>query len=251
MLAKRIIPCLDIMNGKVVKGVHFLDLTPIGDPVAIAKEYERQQADEVVFLDITATHEGRETVSGLIERAAAEMTIPFTVGGGIRTLDDFRKILDRGADKASVNTSAVTNPQLISEASAEFGKSCVVVAIDAKIVNGRYHVFIKGGREDTGLELAEWAKECERLGAGELLVTSMDGDGTQNGYDIPMIRAVTQAVRIPVIASGGCGEISHIIDVFTQTDCDAALVASLFHYAKAAVGDVKIEMERNGLPCRK
>jgi len=238
------------MNGSVVKGVHFLDLTQIGDPVTIAQKYEQQCADEVVFLDITAAYEERETICDVIERAAEELSIPLTVGGGIRTIDDFRKILARGADKVSINTSAVANPQLISKASAEFGKSCVVVAIDAKIIDGSYHVFVKGGREDSGLELVEWAKECERLGAGEILCTSMDCDGTQNGYDIPMLNAVVQVVSIPVIASGGCGEISHIIDLFKQTDCDAALVASLFHYGKATVGDVKFEMERKGIPCR-
>jgi len=238
------------MNGSVVKGVHFLDCTKIGDPVAIARQYERQCADEMVFLDITATNEERETICDLIERAAEGLSIPLTVGGGIRTIDDFRKILARGADKVSINTSAVAHPQLIAEASAEFGKSCVVAAIDAKIIDGSYHVFIKGGQEDSGLELVEWAKECERLGAGEILLTSMDCDGTQKGYDIPMLNAVAQCVNIPVIASGGCGEIRHIIDLFQQTDCDAALVASLFHYGKATVGDVKLEMERNGIPCR-
>jgi len=238
------------MNGNVVKGIHFLDLTKIGDPVAIAKQYELQRADEVVFLDITATYEGRETIYGLIERAAEELSIPLAVGGGIRTIDDFRKALACGASKVSISTSAVVNPPLISEASAEFGKACVVVAIDAKIVNGSHHVFVKGGREDTGLELVEWAKECERLGAGEILVTSMDCDGTQNGYDIPMLSAVARSVHIPVIASGGCGAVSHIIDVFKQTGCAAALVASLFHYGKATVNDVKAEMERNDIPCR-
>lgn len=250
MPAKRIIPCLDIMNGSLVKGVRFVDMEKIGDPVAIAKGYERQGADEVVFLDITATVEGRETFYGLIRRASEALSVPLAVGGGIRTVDDFRKALSCGVSKVSVNTAAVLNPQLIAEASAEFGKSRVVAAIDAQKVDQSYHVFIRGGHEDTGLDLVEWAKRCETLGAGEILLTSIDRDGTRDGYDIEMTGAVTRSVNIPVIASGGCGEISHIIGVFRETGCDAALAASLFHYGKATVGDVKLEMERNGIPCR-
>jgi len=250
MLTKRIIPCLDIKDGKVVKGVNFVGLADIGDPVEIAGRYNKQSADEIVFLDITATHERRDTHYALIERAARQLTIPLTVGGGIRTVDDIRKILSCGASKVSVNSAAVVNPELIREASELFGKQCVVVAIDAKKTDGGFKVFVNGGRENTGLDLEAWAKQCEALGAGEILLTSMDGDGTQNGYDIEMTRIAVENVGIPVVASGGCGSISHIIDVFKHTGCDAALVASLFHYGKATVGDVKLEMERNGIPCR-
>ncbi|GHT54025.1 imidazole glycerol phosphate synthase subunit HisF [Endomicrobiia bacterium] len=250
MLKKRIIPCLDIANGKVVKGVNFVDLVDVGDPVEIAKRYEQQCADEVVFLDITATYENRDIIYDLIRRAARELSIPLAIGGGIRTVDDFRKILSCGADKVTINSSAVANPNLILKASEEFGKQCVVVAIDGKLLDNQYKVFVEGGRKNTGLDLVEWAKKCETLGAGEILLTSMDGDGTQNGYDIAMTNAVCNSVNIPVIASGGCGSIDDIIDVFRKTNCDAALVASLFHYAMATVSDVKIQMERSDIPCR-
>jgi cyclase len=246
MLKKRIIPCLDIKDGHVVKGINFEGLVNVGDPVEIAKRYEDQMADEVVFLDITATHENRDTVYDLIERASSVLSIPLTVGGGIRTLDDFRKILNSGADKVSINSSAVNNPQLIKDASDEFGSSTVVVAIDSK----DFEVYINGGRKATGLNLVDWAKKVEELGAGEILLTSMNADGTQDGYDIAQTKAVCEAVNIPVIASGGCGSIQDIIDVFQKTDCDAALVASLFHYGKANVDEVKTEMERNNVPCR-
>lgn len=249
-LKKRIIPCLDLMNGKVVKGINFVDLVDVGDPVEIAKRYEEQCADEVVFLDITATYENRDTIYALIERAASELSIPLTVGGGVRTVEDFRKILNCGADKVSVNSAAVFNPGLIHEAAREFGKQCVVVAIDAKKTGDSYIVYVKGGREKTEIDLVEWVKRCEGLGAGEILLTSMDADGTRDGYDTAMLNAVCKEVNIPVIASGGCGSIGDIIDVFNQTACDAALVASLFHYGMATVNDVKIEMERNGIPCR-
>ncbi|GHT33317.1 imidazole glycerol phosphate synthase subunit HisF [Endomicrobiia bacterium] len=250
MLKKRIIPCLDIANGNVVKGVNFVDLVDVGDPVEIAKRYEQQCADEVVFLDITATYENRDIIYDLIRRAARELSIPLAIGGGIRTVDDFRKILSCGADKVTINSSAVANPNLIRKASEEFGKQCVVVAIDGKLLDNQYKVFVEGGRKNTGLDLVEWAKKCETLGAGEILLTSMDGDGTQNGYDIAMTNAVCNSVNIPVIASGGCGSIDDIIDVFRKTNCDAALVASLFHYAMATVSDVKIQMERSNIPCR-
>lgn len=249
-LKKRIITCLDIMNGKVVKGVNFADLVDVGDPVQIAKCYEEQCADEVVFLDITATHENRETIYKLIELAASELSIPLTVGGGIRTIDDFRKILSCGADKVAINSAAVATSELITQASAEFGKQCVVTAIDGKKVGDSYKVFVKGGRENTGVDLIEWAKKCETLGAGEILLTSMDSDGTQKGYDIAMTNAICNVVNLPVIASGGCGQISHVVDVFKQTNCDAALVASLFHYAMATVNDVKFEMKKSNIPCR-
>ncbi|GHT37747.1 imidazole glycerol phosphate synthase subunit HisF [Endomicrobiia bacterium] len=250
MLKKRIIPCLDIANGKVVKGVNFVDLVDVGDPVEVAKRYEQQCADEVVFLDITATYENRDIIYDLIRRAARELSIPLAIGGGIRTVDDFRKILSCGADKVTINSSAVANPNLIRKASEEFGKQCVVVAIDGKLLDNQYKVFVEGGRKNTGLDLVEWAKKCETLGAGEILLTSMDGDGTQNGYDITMTNAVCNSVNIPVIASGGCGSVDDIIDVFRKTNCDAALVASLFHYAMATVRDVKIQMERSDIPCR-
>lgn len=243
---RRIIPCLDTVNGRVVKGVNFVGLTDIGDPVEIAKRYEDQGADEIVLLDITATNEGRESMYRLLERSAKELRIPVTLGGGIRTIDDFRKALTCGASKVSVNSAAVANPQLIVEASGEFGRERLVVAID---FDGS-DVYVKGGREKTNLDLIEWAKKCDELGAGALLATSIGADGAQKGYDISMTKAIVDAVDIPVIASGGCGVIGDIIDVFKQTGCDAALAASLFHYGKATVNDVKIEMERNGIPCR-
>ena len=216
MLTKRIIPCLDIKDGKVVKGVNFVGLKDVGDPIELAKKYDVQCADEVVFLDITASYEDRGIMKDIIERGASELTIPLAVGGGIRTLDDFRMILASGADKVSVNSAAIVNPQLIKEAADEFGVQCVVIAIDAKKREDQsgWDVYVKGGRENTGLDLIEWVKKCESLGAGEVLLTSMDADGTKAGYDIEMLNAVCKAVDIPVIASGGCGSIQDIIDVF-------------------------------------
>lgn len=249
-IKKRIIPCLDITDGRVVKGINFVDLVDVGDPVEIAKRYEEQCADEVVFLDITATYENRDTTYALIERAASELSIPLTVGGGVRSVEDFRRILNCGADKVSINSSAVFNPQLIYDAAEEFGRQCVVVAIDSKKIDERYAVYVKGGREKTELNLIDWVNRCQELGAGEILLTSMDKDGTKDGYDTAMINAICEEIRIPVIASGGCGRIGDIIDVFKQTDCDAALVASLFHYGMATIEDVKLEMERSGIPCR-
>lgn len=252
-LTKRIIPCLDIKDGQVVKGVNFVGLQTIGDPVELAKRYEAQSADEVVFLDITASYENRETIYELIGRAARELSIPLTVGGGIRTIADFRKILQHGADKVSINSSAITNPQLIEDASSEFGVQCVVVAIDAKERSDKsgYDVYVKGGRKNTRIDLIEWAKKAEQLGAGEILLTSMDKDGTKSGYDIPMLNAVCQAVNIPIVASGGCGSIQDIVDVFQQSNSDAALVASLFHYGEASVDDVKDSMQKNNIPTRR
>jgi cyclase len=250
MLKKRIIPCLDIAGGKVVKGVNFIDLVDVGDPVEIAKRYEQQCADEVVFLDITATYEHHDIICDLLQKASSKLSIPLTIGGGIGSVDDFRKVLSCGADKVAINSSAVANPNLIRDAAAEFGKQCVVVAIDGKLLDGKYKVFVKGGRENTGIDLVEWAKTCQALGAGEILLTSMDRDGTQDGYDIAMTHAVCDSVNIPVIASGGCGSIDDIINVFKKTSCDAALVASLFHYAMATVNDVKIQMKGSGIPCR-
>jgi len=244
-MIKRIIPCLDIKNGKVVKGVNFINITDVGDPIEISREYQNQGADEIVFLDITA--ENRDAFYDLIKRATKELTVPITVGGGIRTIEDFRQVFACGASKVSVSTAAVANPELIKKANAEFGNR-IVVAIDAKSHGDSFHVYVKGGREDTGMDLIEWAKKCESLGACEILLTSMDGDGTQNGYDIAMTRAVVQSVSIPVIASGGCGKVEDIAEVFKQTNCAAALAASLFHYQKATVGDVKLAVQQiNGL----
>lgn len=253
MLAKRIIPCLDIKNGKVVKGIHFVGLQNVGDPIELAKRYDQQCADEIVFLDITATYENRDIIKDLIERGASELSIPLAVGGGIRTLDDFRTILSSGADKVSVNSAAIKNPQLIKEASDEFGVQCVVVAIDAKIRENQsgYDVYIAGGRENTGLDLIEWVKQCEELGAGEILLTSMDKDGTRDGFDIDMLNAVIDVVSIPVIASGGCGGIEDIIEVFKKTNCDGALAASLFHYGEATIDQVKEECRKHNIPVRR
>lgn len=252
MLKKRIIPCLDIKNGKVVKGINFVDLQDLGDPVQYAKMYEDQCADEIVFLDITASYEERDIIKDLIEKGASKLSIPLTVGGGIRTIDDFREILKRGADKVSINSSAVSNPNLITKASKEFGSQCVVVAIDGKRdLEGSFKVYIKGGRENTGLDLITWAKKCEELGAGEILLTSMDADGTKKGYDIEMTKAVVKSVNIPVIASGGCGSIEDIVKVFKKTNCDAALVASLFHYNEATIEQVKIELEKDNISVRR
>lgn len=253
MLAKRIIPCLDIKNGKVVKGVHFVGLQEVGDPVELAKKYDLQCADEVVFLDITATYENRDIIKDLIERGASELSIPLAVGGGIRAIDDFRMILSSGADKVSVNSAAIANPQLIKEASDEFGVQCVVVAIDAKQRDDKsgYDVYVAGGRKNTGIDLIEWAQQCEALGAGEILLTSMDKDGTRDGFDIDMLNAVLQVVSIPVIASGGCGGIEDIIEVFEKTNCDGALAASLFHYGEATIDEVKEECKKHNIPVRR
>lgn len=252
MLRKRIIPCLDIKNGKVVKGINFVGLTDIGDPVEYAKMYELQCADEIVFLDITASYEERDIIKDIIEKGANELRIPLTVGGGIRTINDFREILKSGADKVSINSAAVKTPELITEASKEFGAQCVVVAIDGKRdEKGNFKVFVKGGRENTGLDLVEWAKKCEELGAGEILLTSMDADGTKKGYDIEMTKRVVENVNIPVIASGGCGSTQDIVNVFKETNCDAALVASLFHYKEATIDEVKEELEKNDISVRR
>ena len=252
MLTKRIIPCLDIKNGKVVKEVNFVGLKYVGDPIDLAKRYDEQCADEVVFLDITASYEERDIIKDLIERGAKELTIPLAVGGGIRTLDDFRMILASGADKVSINSAAINNPNLIKEAANEFGVQCVVVAIDAKKRDGGgYDVYVKGGRENTGIDLIEWVTKCQELGAGEILLTSMDADGTKAGYDLEMINAVCDVVDIPVIASGGCGSIQDIVDVFEKTNCDAALVASLFHFGEATVEDVRKELRKHNINVRR
>ncbi|MCD7880423.1 MAG: imidazole glycerol phosphate synthase subunit HisF [Clostridiales bacterium] len=252
MLAKRIIPCLDVRDGRVVKGVNFVNIRDAGDPVELATYYSDQGADEIVFLDITATHEARKTVADVVERTAAQVFVPLTVGGGIRTLEDFQLLLRAGADKISVNSAAVKNPALISQAAERFGSQCVVLAIDARRrPEGGFEVVVAGGRIPTGLDAVEWAREGERLGAGEILLTSMDADGTKAGFDLELTRAVTQAVRIPVIASGGCGSLAHFAEVFRETDCDAALAASLFHFGELTVPQVKEYLRTQDIPVRR
>ena len=251
MLAKRIIPCLDVRDGRVVKGVNFVNIRDAGDPVELASYYSKQGADEIVFLDITATSNGRKTVADVVERTASRVFVPLTVGGGIRTLEDCQILLRAGADKISVNSAAVKDPTLISRAAERFGSQCVVLAIDArKQPEGGYEVVVAGGRIPTGLDAVEWAKEGQRLGAGEILLTSMDADGTKAGFDIEMTRAVTQAVSIPVIASGGCGSLEHFAQVFEETGCDAALAASLFHFGELTVPQVKDYLARRNIPVR-
>ena len=240
ILTKRIIPALDIKNGSVVKGVNFVNITNVGDPVEMARNYQAQGADEIAVLDING--ETRATFLDLLRRITSELTIPINAAGGIRNIAGFDEVFACGAAKASVSTAAVANPDIIKEAAQKYGSHRIVVAIDAKKHGNSYHVYIKGGREDTGLDLIEWAQKCEALGAGEILLTSMDGDGTQNGYDIAMTRAVVESVSIPVVASGGCGKVEDITEVFKQTGCDAALAASIFHYGKATVGDVRRAM---------
>lgn len=252
MLAKRIIPCLDVKNGKVVKGVNFVGIREVGDPVECAMEYDRQGADEITFLDITATHEGRSTMIDVVRNTAKNVFVPLTVGGGIRTVEDFREILRAGADKISVNSAAVRNPQLIQDAAERFGSQCVVVAIDAKRrEDGGFTVVVNGGRIDMNMDAVEWAKTCEKLGAGELLLTSMDTDGCRNGFDLELTKAVTDAVRIPVIASGGCGCLDHFSEVFQQTGADAALAASLFHFRELTVQQVKQHLSQKEIPVRR
>jgi cyclase len=249
-LTKRIIPCLDVKDGAVVKGVRFLDLKDVGSPPAMAEEYERQGADEIVFLDISASVEGRRTLLGVVEETAKRLFVPLTVGGGIRETADVRAALNAGADKVSINTVAVQRPEIISECAKDFGSQCVVVAIDAKRRAGGWTVYTHGGRRDAQLDMVRWAKRVEELGAGEVLLTSMDADGTKDGYDIAMTRAVADAVSIPVIASGGCGSPRHILEVLRETKAEAALAASIFHYGEWTVGDVKEYLRRNGVEVR-
>ena len=251
MLAKRIIPCLDVRDGRVVKGVNFVNIRDAGDPVELASYYSAQGADEIVFLDITATSDGRDTVADVVERTAAQVFVPLTVGGGIRSLEDFQLLLRAGADKISVNSAAVKDPALISRAAERFGSQCVVLAIDARRrPEGNYEVVVAGGRTPTGLDAVEWAREGQRRGAGEILLTSMDADGTKAGFDLEMTRAVTRAVSIPVIASGGCGSLEHFAQVFEQTGCDAALAASLFHFGELTVPKVKEYLASRNIPVR-
>lgn len=251
MLAKRIIPCLDVRDGRVVKGVNFINIRDAGDPVELAKYYCDQGADEIVFLDITATNEQRKTVAEVVHETAKEVFVPLTVGGGIRSIEDFQKLLRAGADKISVNSAAVEDKTLISRAAEKFGSQCVVVAIDARVTDGDgFEVVINGGRIRTGMDAVEWAVEVEKLGAGEILLTSMDADGTKAGFDIAMTRAVTSAVSIPVIASGGCGSLEHFAEVFRETGADAALAASLFHFGELTVPQVKEYLAAEGIPVR-
>ena len=250
MLAKRIIPCLDLHDGRVVKGVRFVDLVDAGDPVEQARFYDASGADEVVFLDISATHEGRATLLDVIRRAADEVFIPLTVGGGVRAVEDVRQLLEAGADKVSINSAAVRTPDLITAGATRFGRQCVVVAIDGRWMGDRWQVYIDGGRVATGLELVAWAREAERRGAGEILLTSMDTDGARAGYDIAMLAAVAGAVGIPVIASGGAGAPSHFYAALTAGLADAALAASLFHYRELSVGQVKSYLAERGVPVR-
>jgi imidazole glycerol-phosphate synthase subunit HisF len=252
LLTKRIIPCLDVNMGRVVKGVNFVNLKDVGDPVKIAKEYNRQGADEIVFLDITATHEKRKTVIDVVKKTAEQVFIPLTVGGGIRNLDDFKNILRAGADKISVNSAAIRDPEIIKKAAERFGSQCVVVAIDGRQREDKtgWNVVINGGRIDTGLDALKWAKKAEELGAGEILLTSMDADGTKKGYDLPFTKAVSDIVNIPVIASGGCGSIEDFYDVFKETGADAALVASLFHYGELTIEEVKDYLNKKDVPVR-
>ena len=249
-LAKRIIPCLDVLAGKVVKGIQFKNLRLAGDPPKLARLYEEQGADEIVFLDIGASPENRRILIDVVKRTARELSIPLAVGGGIRSIKDMEEVLCSGADKISVNTAAVKNPSIISEGAEIFGSQCVVVAIDAKRRDGWWEVYICGGREPTGLDAVEWAKKVERLGAGEILLTSMDRDGTTSGYDLELTRAVSESVNIPVIASGGAGEPRHIYEVLTIGKADAALAASIFHYGVYTVRSIKEYLRRRGVPVR-
>ena len=252
MYTKRIIPCLDVKEGKVVKGINFVGLKEVGDPVQLAKMYYEQGADEIVFLDISATHEGRDTMVEVVKKVAETIFIPFTVGGGIRTIEDISKMLRAGADKVSLNSAAVHNPQVIKEGAQMYGSQCIVVAIDAKLREDKsgWNVFINGGRKDTGIDLMDWVKQVIALGAGEILLTSMDADGTKQGFDIAMLEAVNNEVNVPVIASGGCGNIEHIAQVFHKNVADAALAASIFHYGQHDVKEVKQTLQKEGIPVR-
>lgn len=251
MITKRIIPCLDVSKGRVVKGVSFINLRDAGDPVELAAYYDREGADEIIFLDITASHERRKTVVELASKTAEKVFIPYTIGGGINRTDDIREILKKGADKISINTSAVENPNLIEEGARFFGSQCIVVAIDAKKVsNSNWEVYIHGGRTPTGLDAVQWAKQVEDLGAGEILLTSMDKDGTKDGYDIELTHAIASSINIPVIASGGAGKLEHLRDVIKLAGADAVLVASIFHYGEFTVRQAKEYLRKEGINIR-
>jgi imidazole glycerol-phosphate synthase subunit HisF len=254
-LAKRIIPCLDVNNGRVVKGVNFVELRDAGDPVEISRRYNEQGADELTFLDITASSDNRDLILHIIEDVAAQVFIPLTVGGGVRQVDDVRRLLNAGADKVSINTSAVQNPQLVADATAHYGSQCIVVAIDAKQINStdvspRWEVFTHGGRNPTGIDAIEWAKKMQSLGAGEILLTSMDKDGTRNGFDLALTRAVSDAVDIPIIASGGVGNLDHLVDGILKGQADAVLAASIFHYGEHTIHQAKQYMAKHGIEVR-
>ncbi len=251
MLSKRIIPCLDVDKGRVVKGINFIDLRDAGDPVEMGALYDAEGADELVFLDITASHERRDLVFEMASHVAEEVFIPFTVGGGIRNLDDIRRMVATGADKVSLNTAAIANPGIVTEGALAFGSQCIVVAIDAKSRGGgTWEVYINGGRKPTGLDAVEWAREMEKRGAGEILLTSMDRDGTKDGYDIPLTRAICEAVGIPVIASGGAGTLEHLLDVIEQAGADAVLAASIFHYGEYSIAEAKSFLSSHGVSMR-
>ncbi len=252
-LAKRIIPCLDVTNGRVVKGVNFVALRDAGDPVEISRRYDEQGADELTFLDITASSDNRDLILRIIEEVAAQVFIPLTVGGGVRQVEDVRRLLNAGADKVSINTSAVQNPQLVADAAGHYGSQCIVVAIDAKQVStdtNRWEVFTHGGRKATGLDAVEWAKKMQSLGAGEILLTSMDRDGTRNGFDLALTRAVSDAVDVPVIASGGVGSLQHLVDGVLQGHAEAVLAASIFHYGEYSIRQAKEYMAQHGIEVR-
>lgn len=251
MLSVRIIPCLDVHAGRVVKGVNFINLRDAGDPVEQAKAYEAQGADELVFLDITASSDNRAIMRDVVEKTASQCFMPLTVGGGLRTLDDIRQMLNAGADKVSLNTAAIVNPDLVSNASAKFGNQCIVVAIDAKRTGeNKWNVFTHGGRNRTPLDAVEWAREVEKRGAGEILLTSMDADGTKDGYDIALTKAVCDAVSVPVIASGGAGNLDHLVDVIKRANASAVLAASIFHFGTYTIKQAKEKLAQNGIPVR-
>lgn len=251
MLAKRIIPCLDVDNGRVVKGVQFVDIKDAGDPVEVAKRYNEQGADEITFLDITATHHGRDTTYHTVERMAETVFVPLTVGGGVRKIDDIRNLLNAGADKVGINSAAITNPDFVGEAASRFGSQCIVVAIDAKKVgDDHWEIFTHGGRNATGIDAVAWAIRMANYGAGELLVTSMDADGTKNGYDLALMKKITDSVNVPVIASGGVGNLQHLADGVLQGGVDAVLAASIFHFGEYTVGEAKRFMAAQGIEMR-
>lgn len=251
MLAKRIIPCLDVDNGRVVKGVQFIDIKDAGDPVEVAQRYNEQGADEITFLDITATHHGRDTTYHTVERMAETVFVPLTVGGGVRKIDDIRNLLNAGADKVGINSAAITNPEFVGEAAARFGSQCIVAAIDAKKVGeNRWEIFTHGGRNATGIDAIDWAARMAGYGAGELLVTSMDADGTKNGYDLGLMKRITNRVNVPVIASGGVGNLQHLADGILQGGADAVLAASIFHFGEYTVGEAKQFMVDQGIEMR-
>lgn len=251
MLAKRIIPCLDVDNGRVVKGVQFVDIKDAGDPVEVAQRYNEQGADEITFLDITATHHGRDTTYHTVERMASTVFVPLTVGGGVRKIEDIRQLLNAGADKVAINSAAIFHPEFVGEAAARFGNQCIVVAIDAKqVADGRWEIFTHGGRKPTGIDAVDWAVRMADLGAGELLVTSMDADGTKRGYDLALMRRITETVSVPVIASGGVGNLQHLADGITEGGADAVLAASIFHFGEYTIGQAKQFLAQQGVAVR-